>query len=207
MNEKLPITKVQAEKAINWLKSNFGPQIEKATLGTVFLPKHIYGIACQETAYKWLLWVDKYSTETILQRCVFDASGDLPNTSRSAFPKNKSFFIAKYGNDFTNMLVREGNIQRAMPQPQYPRGFQPAPFLYKGYGIFQYDLQAVITDEIFFREKQWYKFEECLKRVIKELNYKYTITKDINKAIRAYNGAGIAAENYAKNVLTFSEWA
>lgn len=206
MNEQLPINKASAQKAINWLQFNFGEKIEKAVLGTPFEAKHIYGIACQETAYKWILWVDKYSPQIILQRCIFDASGDMPNTNRSAFPKNKATFSAKYGNDFTNMLVKESNLQRAMPQVNFPKGFQPAPFLYKGYGIFQYDLQAVIEDEIFFRDKQWYSFDECLKRLMKELNFKYSITKDVYKSIRSYNGSGNAAENYAKNVMIFSEW-
>lgn len=205
-NAELPISKAQAQKAVGWLELNFGEAIKKAVIGTPFKAEYIYGIACQETAYKWLLWIDKYSPTTVLARCVFDASGDMPNTSRSAFPKNKQAFIDKYGSDFTNLLIKESNLQRAMPQPNYPKGFQPAPFLYKGYGIFQYDLQAVVTDEIFFKEKQWYSFDECLKRVMKELNGKYAITKDIYKSIRAYNGSGVAAENYAKNVMQFTQW-
>ncbi len=204
----LPISTEQAKKAIAFIKKNFGPQIIAATAGTKFDIDTICGIACQETAYKWLGWIDKFNVETILQRCVFDASGDFPDTTRSAFPQNRKAFELKYGPDFTGMLIKEGNLQRAMPQPgQNGKGFQPANFLYKGYGIFQHDLQFVENDEAFFREKKWYSFDECLKRVMKELNGKYAIKKEMWSTLKAYNGAGAAANKYADNVTAFIEIA
>lgn len=199
-NETLPLSKQQAIKAYNWLAPNFDAIVEKNIAGTPFSKKLIYAIALQETAYKWINWIDKYSTEIILQRCIFDANGDFPGTSRFAFPKNKDAFKKEFGEDFTNMLIKEANLQRKMPQASYPNGFQPASFLYKGYGIFQYDLQFVKTDESFFREKKWYSFDECLQRVIKELSVKYSITNNIDKAVVKYNGVGRDAENYGKNV-------
>lgn len=206
MNETLPISLNAANEAKTWLLSHFHINIEQAIEGTDFTVNLICAIACQETAQRWLLWIDKYDPETILQRCVFDASGDFPNTSRSAFPKNAADFHNKYGDEFTDMLISEGNKMRAMPQPGDANGYNPSHFLYKGYGIFQYDLQAVLTDELFFRNKLWYNIDECCKRCIQELKSKQKrIGNDIWAIVKAYNGSGQAAENYSNNVKQFYE--
>jgi hypothetical protein len=87
------------------------------------------------TAYFWLNFIDKKSVADVLARCVLDASGDYPGTERSAFPKNTHAFTAKYGDAFANMLIAEANATRKW------RGFGPAAWVYKGYGLFQFDLQ------------------------------------------------------------------
>lgn len=78
--------------------------------------------------------------------------------------------------------------------------------VYKGYGIFQYDLQAVESDEAFFREKKWYRFSDCLDRAVKELKEKFSTHHDVKEAIRAYNGSGPNAIEYANNVMEFSRY-
>jgi len=50
----LPITQKQAYTVAEWMKSNFGPAIDKAVKGTPFSIDILCGIACQETAYFWL---------------------------------------------------------------------------------------------------------------------------------------------------------
>lgn len=201
-NSELPLSKTQAQKAIKWLRDNFESKIENAVTGSPFNANHIYAIACQETAYRWIGWVDKMKAEDVLKHCIFDATGDTTDTigQRRAFPKNKAEMLTSYPKSLVDMLIAEGNRMRAI------MGWSSKDFLYKGYGIFQYDLQFIQNDKIFFEQKQWYSIDECLKRVMKELNYKYSIHKDIYKAIKGYNGAGIAAENYAKNVTQFIEW-
>ena len=204
MNE-LPLNKSTTIKCANWLEINFSTQIQKAIKDTPFTENLIYAIALQETAYKWHLWIDDYIPSIILERCVFDASGDMAETSRSAFPQNLASFRAKYDEEFISMLIEEGNLQRAMPQVGNSNGWKPSfTLLYKGYGIFQYDLQAVVTDESFFREKKWYSFEDCLDRCLKELHSKYK--GNLHDTIKHYNGSGAAAENYAKNVEQFIDW-
>jgi hypothetical protein len=190
-NSELPLSEAQAKKAIKWLRDNFADKIENAVTGTPFTAEDIYAISCQETAYRWIAWIDKMKAEDVLKYCIFDATGDTSDTKgeRKAFPTCKE-----------NMLVAEGNKMRAV------MGWSAKDFLYKGYGIFQYDLQFVKNDKAFFEQKQWYSFDECLKRVMKELNGKYSITKDIYKSIRAYNGGGEAATNYANNVMQFKQW-
>ena len=102
-------------------------------------------------------------------------AGDFPDTVRDAFPVNKAALEAQYGNELTQMLIDEGNKMRAMPQPGFPHGYQAADYLYKGYGIFQYDLQYIQTDNAFFTGKLWYSIDYCIDRLIKELNEKWSL--------------------------------
>ena len=98
------------------------------------------------------------------------------------------------------MLIDEANKTRRL------RGFGPKEWVYKGYGIYQYDLQSVTDDEAFFRQRKWYDFGQCLDRVMKELNGKYATQKDVWRTIKAYNGSGDAATRYANNVIQFAAY-
>jgi hypothetical protein len=202
----LPVSKENAVIASNWLKQHFEPQIKEAVYNTPWTVDLVCAIACQETAYKWLLWIHNYEPLTILQCCVFDASGDYPGRPRFAFPKNRADFEKKYNADVSHMLIAEGNKQRAMPQNDAPKGYSAAEYLYKGYGIFQYDLQNIQTDPEFFLFKKWYNMSDCLQRLIDELNAKAKVASNLHGIVKAYNGSGKAAEDYADNVLQFKEW-
>lgn len=201
----MPLSEPQAKKAIKWMKANFGNDILKKIAGTKYSVDTVCGIFCQETASKLIGWMDSYEPEVILARCVFDASGDFPGTIRYAFPKNREEFQEAYGVELTEKLINEANLQRKMPQAGAPNGWSPAKYLYKGYGIFQYDLQNIKTDPDFFKLKQWYSFNECLDRLIKILNQKAKSNFTIHDIVRAYNGSGSHAEQYAINVMTFSQ--
>jgi hypothetical protein len=198
----LPISKVAALKCAHWLIDNFRAQLEEAVEGKAYRVKHLCAIVCQETAYKWLKWTDQHDVETIVARCVFDASGDVPGTRRGVFPVNTAAFRARYGNQFTKLLIEEANETRRM------QGLSDKNWVYKGYGIFQYDLQNVRTDEAFFRQKLWYSFKTCLDRCCcKELDGKLVATRgNLWRAIKAYNGSGPAAERYAANVKVFTTY-
>ena len=197
----LPITQKQAYTVAEWIKSNFRSAIDKAVKGTPFSTDILCGIACQESAYFWLPLLKRLSAKEILARCVLDANGDYPGTKRSAFPANTAAFRNQYGDEFANMLISEANATRKL------RGFGPQQWVYKGYGLFQYDLQSVKTDEAFFRERKWYDFDECLNRVMKELAAKYKAQKDLWKAVRAYNGSGAGAARYVNNVGQFASYS
>lgn len=196
----LPINKAQAHKVAEWMKHNFGSQISEAVEGTPFSVDLICAIACQESAYFWLSFINTLSVDEVLARCVLDGSGDVPGTDRTAFPRNTARFREHFGDEFTEMLISEANKTRHL------RGYGPKQWVYKGYGIYQYDLQAVMSDEAFFREKQWYQFDQCLKRAVKELREKFATHHDLWKAIRAYNGSGQSATEYANNVTQFAEY-
>lgn len=206
----LPINQSQAEKASAWLETNFGDAIKLKLTGTKWTVEEVKAIACKETAYKWLYWIDKHEPEDVLARCVFDTSGEpeFPNAVRSAFPQNRDVFRAHYGAKLLDLLVAENNLQRKMPQAGYPLGFRSdAPFLAKGYGIFQYDIQNIVIDYEFFSERKWYSMTNCLQRLLFELNgkLKYSGGKKM-LAIQMYNGSGAKAEQYAKDVSQLMEW-
>lgn len=160
----------------------------------------MYAIACQETAICWCRWINDHTPDEILARCVFDASGDA-NGTRLAFPKNTTAFTDKYGHALADMLIAEANATRAL------HGWGPKQWVYAGYGIFQYDIQAILTDGNFFEQKMWYRIDACLEKVIIELKEKWHLHDgDLFNTIKAYNGSGVRAENYAKNVLQFLSW-
>jgi len=197
----LPISKSAAIACAQWLMANFGDEMRAAVNGKAYMVKHLCAIVCQETAYKWLKWTAHSSVQTIVERCVFDASGDYPGTSRTAFPVNTAAFRARYGDTFTNMLIEEANLTRRL------QGWGDKDWVYKGYGIFQFDLQNVTTDRDFFENKGWYSFSSCLDHCCSELDAKLVQTHgDLWQAIKRYNGSGASAEQYMRNVRTFTEY-
>jgi hypothetical protein len=197
----LPVSKTSALACCHWLVDNFGAKLKQAVDGKTYRIKHLCAIICQETAYKWVKWIAQYDVATIVGRSVFDASGDYPGTERSAFPVNTAAFRQRYGDEFTNMLIEEANQTRRM------QGWGDQTWVYKGYGLFQYDLQNVVGDEAFFRNKLWYTFDTCLDRCCKELDAKLKSARgDLWKAIKAYNGSGPAAEQYMQNVKVFTDY-
>jgi hypothetical protein len=196
----LPLTQSQCLAGANWLNAHFGDKITAAVQGTPFDKHLIYGITCQETAIEWIHWINHLSPQEILARCVFDASGDV-NGTRVAFPKNTLAFIAMFGQSLADMLIAEANATRAL------HNWGPKRWVYAGYGLFQYDIQNILTDPDFFRQKQWYSIDACLNKVMVELNLKWKAhTGDLFNTVKAYNGSGARAEEYARNVLQFVDW-
>lgn len=191
-----PISDSQAVKVATFMHRNFGPKVDAATAGTPFPAPLLPAIVCQETAYMWLGFLSSLTPQEVLERCVLDASGDV-NGSRHAFPRNTAAFKERYDDAFSSMLIEEANKTRAL------RGFGPKQWVYCGYGLFQYDLQHVISDEAFFRHKQWYDIDVCLIKVMSELKTKYAATHDLWEAVRAYNGSGASAQTYKHNVQHF----
>jgi hypothetical protein len=193
----LPINDKQAVVAIKYSDGNWGVPI-KDRVTEPFTEHHIYGILCQETAYFWLNYIQRITPDKVSARCVLDGSGDVAGTSRNAFPRNTEAFRRHFGDDFTELLIREGNKSRLL------RGMKPWGKLYKGYGPFQYDLQYSLTDEVFFKERRWYDVSKCVDKCLGELEVKYKHQGNVPQAIRAYNGSGPRAEQYAKNVLYYA---
>ncbi len=198
---KPPLRRDQALQCRDWLMQHFGSEIEKAVSGTPFDALLICAIAAKETAPIWLNWINQMSADEIVARCVFDASGDAPGTSRNAFPANTAIFRKKYGDQVTAEFIDEANRTRAI------RKMGPKDWVYKGYGIFQYDLQHILTDPSFFLNKQWRDFPSCLARVMSELKLKHqSAGGDLRETIRLYNGKGERAQIYADHVLIMYDW-
>jgi hypothetical protein len=203
----LPLGQSQGLRVHAWLQSNFGSQIKASIDNTPIDAALISAIICKETAPVWLGWMSKMSAAQILERCVFDASGDAPRTSRGAFPRNTAAFRQRYGDALTNMLIAEANSTRRL------RGYTDQQWVYKGYGIFQYDLQHIDGDRDFFENKQWRSMEACLncfKSVmldkLKQSAAKNHNVPDFREAARMYNGSGVNAENYADQVMAMYQW-
>ena len=198
----LPLTQAQTRKATLWLAFNFGDAMRGAVAGTPFGVELLCGIACKETASMWLAFIDRGLTPgEVLGRAIGDASGDFPNTSRSAFPKDTPTFRRDFGDEFADMLVAEANASRAL------RNMGAKSWVYKGYGIFQYDLQHVREDTRFFKDKRWYSLDECLERVVGELERKFQRTGELWAAVKAYNGSGPRADAYRDDVKVLTAWA
>jgi hypothetical protein len=196
----LPIERAQAHDVARWMKSNFGDALRAATRDTPFSVDLMCGIVCQETAYAWLSFKNKIPVAEVLARCVLDASGDAPGHPRTARPRNTAEFRSRYGDAFADMLIAEANKTRKL------RGMGPKKWVYKGYGLFQYDLQYVKTDQGFFKNRKWGTFDICLEKALGELKTKYKIDKDLWSAVRRYNGSGPKAVEYANNVFTYTRW-
>jgi len=186
-----------AHGVTRWMISNFQSELADAVRSTPFTMPLLCAIACREAGMYWLPLTPHKTAAEILGLCVYDASGDVAGAPRGAFPINTAQFRLAYGDAFTAMLIAEANSARAA------RGLAPASMVYKGYGIFQYDLQYVRTDEAFFRSKQWYSFAECVGRAVSELKKKFDATGDIQDAVRAYNGSGAKA---ATSAAGSSKW-
>ena len=197
----LPLTKQQVLKGAGWLLANFAAEIDAAVAGKPYDMPIVCSIACKETGF---IWISRSSTMTaaqLLPLLVGDASGDFPDSTRKAFPKNTAAFRDEYGTAFTNKLIAEANNARAL------RGFSPKQWVYKGYGIFQYDLQHVRPDRAFFENLLWHKIGPCFERLTKELDRSFAAANgNRREGVRRYNGSGPNAEIYADHVLAFADW-
>ena len=63
------------------------------------------------------------------------------------------------------------------------------------------------TAQDFFRNREWYSFDNCLRRVVEEFDSKLTAQGGILwKAIKAYNGSAAGTERFMQNVKAFTEY-
>jgi hypothetical protein len=196
-----PLTRAQARRARDWIMEHFGDLVQKTVQNSELDAELVCAIACKETAPVWLQWTTQLSPSGLLARCVFDASGDYPGTARSAFPRSTADFRERYGGPLTDDLIAEANKTRRL------RGYDERPWVYNGYGIFQYDLQHISEDPDFFRNKLWYRFDACLERLMGEMKRKLQASGgDLAEAIRGYNRQGPAAQRYRDQVIDMHGW-
>jgi hypothetical protein len=199
---KPPLSEEQVGRVKDWMMRNFGAHIMKAAANSPFDVDLICAIACKETACEWLPWMDDTPPDEILARCVFDASGDVPGHPRHAHPCDTAEFRKIFGDDLAEMLIAEANMTRRK------RKMDDAKIVYKGYGIFQYDLQNIFDDPDFFRKKLWYRMDDCLDRLFRLLRVKWEAAdRDLENAVCRYNGSGCDAFDYAKQVMLVRDWS
>ncbi len=199
-----PLRAEETASVKRWFRGNYAAQIDAAIAGVAGLDSDLVcAVAAKESAVYWVGKIGQLAPSAILGYCVFDASGDAPGTHRYAFPRNQAALRADPAHGaVTDMLIEEANKSRAAL-----RGFQPANYLYKGYGIFQNDLQNIRVDPDFFCKRLWYSIEACLARFVTEMSRKLRAADgDVRSAVRLYNGGGARTEQYAADVLQLWEW-
>ena len=208
---QLPISEAEARKGTRWLMTNFGDELRMAADGTPFGPDLLCAIACQETAFFWLPLLEELERRpyyqqhpaelaaTVAARCVLDAGGDLAGSARSAFPPDTPAFRERFGEDFTDSLIDETNLTRVLC------GYAPQQWIYKSYGIFPVDLEHVLENEDFFRERQWYDFSASLDRCMERLNQNHN-NGNLWETVGSFKGSGPRAEQYRDNVKQFQPW-
>ncbi len=199
-----PLRAEQTAAVKRWFRQYFAAQIDSAVAGVTGLDSDLVcAIAAKESAVYWVGKIGQLGPAAILGYCVFDASGDCPGTHREAFPRNQAMLRADpVHGAVTDMLIEEANKSRVAL-----RGYKPAHYLYKGYGIFQNDLQNIRVDAEFFNKRLWYDFGECLARFVAEIGGKLQASDgDVRSAVRLYNGEGARAEQYAADVVQLWEW-
>ncbi|KPF78334.1 hypothetical protein IP88_04055 [alpha proteobacterium AAP81b] len=162
-------------------------------------------MAYQETGYRW--WNSSFrkdrTAREVLRLLVLDTVA-----VRKAFPQTPEIFRThpRYGG-LMPALVAAADAARAA------EGRPPAGKLRYGYGLFQNDLQNILTNEAFWRTPApgrqageiglWGDIAACASACIKELDNKFAVTGELYKAVKAYNGRGDSAENYMLNVKDF----
>ncbi|NCC41300.1 MAG: hypothetical protein EOM21_18090 [Gammaproteobacteria bacterium] len=156
--------------AITWFKGQFQKKIEAAIAGTPFTTDLLTALACQETGYLWDILRRRQPVERVLELCVgYTIDFTPPNKGRKAFPKNKAELVAHPQGQAMFAIGRKALEEMAQYIPTYQSAAAKPEKFCHGYGIFQYDLQHFKTDPVYFLEKRWVDFDNCLRLVITEL--------------------------------------
>ena len=125
---------MKTRDALTWFKTNFGPKLEPAVVGTPFSVDMFTAIAYQESGEVWPVLVDKQlGIPKILELCVGDTLD-----GRSAFPRSKAELLAAPQGQEMFRIAHQSLVDMA----QYSTGYQavarnPNKFCH-GFGIFQY---------------------------------------------------------------------
>jgi hypothetical protein len=192
--------------AARWLVGQFGDVFRAQLQGTPFTVGLLAAFACQESGYVWYKRAIRtaYTPQDLLRLLVLDNS-----TPRNSFPRDTATFIAdsRFA-DIAPVLVQASDVSRVA------RGLKANGNLLFGYGLFQYDLQHIVTDPSFWRAPSpggadgqtgmWGDAGACVERWLSILTAKYVAAGGNKaKAIELYNGQGANARVYAGIVLRF----
>lgn len=207
MTQGIPDNRVRP--ATRWLLENFGEILRARLAGTQIPLSLACAIACQESAYTWFdreIFKKGRTPPQMMRLLVLD------NVSpRRAFPRDTTTFKQdrKFG-DLAPALIEISDASRLA------RGYQPTGNLLYGYGLFQYDLQNILTDPAFWRDNVpgssvaglWGDVGACTDRLVKEMNRKIARHPgDLKSAVSAYNGTGPNARAYGEIVMKFMDLA
>jgi hypothetical protein len=161
---------------IAWFKENFRTQIEAQLVGGPFSLDLLAAIACQETGYLWqkLRKKPQLNIQRILELCVGDTIDGAGERGRKAFPRNKADLLSHSNGQAMFDIGRQALIDMATETQDsgYLNAVKNNAKFCRGYGIFQYDLQAFKEEPDYFLNRQWANFDACLGKCMKELKVK-----------------------------------
>jgi hypothetical protein len=151
---------------MRWFKNSFRNPINTALQGTPFSLDLLTAIAVQETFEVWGSIHARLGVDDVLKLCVGDTL-DAPN--RSAFPKNKAALVGVPKGNEMFAIAREALESLAAYNQAYKHVAQNPDKFCHGFGIFQYDIQFFPDNPVFFLQKRWYVFDDCLAHCMGEL--------------------------------------
>jgi hypothetical protein len=164
---------VQEQNAIKWFKTQFGAAISAACQNTPFSLDMATAIAMQETYSDcWGLLYQTKPVAEVLRLCVGDTL-DFPKRGARAFPKNKAELLQTQGGQQMFDVARTALLDIAQFNRQYATAAQNPDKFCHAFGIFQYDIQHFKDGgdaAAFFLNKSWTDMNECIIRLIGELN-------------------------------------
>ena len=196
--------------ATRWLLDNYEATFQQKIQSTPVTLPLLCAIACQESAYTWFdrnVFKQGRTPAQMMRLLVLDNV-----QSRGAFPQGTDVFRAdrRFG-DLAPELIKVSDESRIA------RGYRATGNLLYGYGLFQYDLQNIVTDPGFWHDAPagnpgvrglWGDVAACTDRLIKELTAKiHRYPGDLHAAVAAYNGRGPNARRYAEIVLEYADLA
>jgi hypothetical protein len=167
-------------EAIEWFKAQFGAAAMQSLHGTPFSLDMATAIAMQETYGD--CWGLLYKTKTAAQVLPFCVGDTIDSPGRSAFPQNKSDLCQTPSGQQMFDIAHQALVNIGQYNPAYALVAKNPNKFCHGYGIFQYDIQFFRSDPDFFLQFEWYDFEQCLARLLKELNAALHRAYGANKA-------------------------
>ncbi len=201
-----------AASGAKWLMSTFGDVLTAKSEGTPFSTSIFCAVAYQESGYAWFSRKvrDGRTPSEILRLLALD-----PTSPRQRFPKDTPSFLA----DPRFKTISDELIQASVASRK-ARGLFETGLLMYGYGLFQNDLQNILTKPKFWTDPApsgeakaaglhgaWGDIEVSTDYFISMLNDKYKqVGHDVWRAIKAYNGTGPSAEIYMENVQLYEGW-
>lgn len=157
---------------IAWFKKNFSAPILAATAGTPYHVDFLAAIAVQETFEVWGRCFNTKPVADVLALCVGDIL-DAPRRDVNAFPNNRAILEAHQPDGAKMFQIgRQAFVDMAQVAVEYQKFLGNQNKFCHAYGMFQYDIQAFLTDPGYFLNKEWGDFTKCLGKCIDELNVK-----------------------------------
>lgn len=155
--------------AIGWFKKQFANDIQTAVKPTPFTPDMVVAIALQETYFIWKRIYRTKPLPEVLELCVGDPN-DSPPRDPGAFPSNRAALEQVPNGPEMFRIARDALVALSKVAPEYQKHVANPDKFCRGFGLFQYDLQAFEhTDPDYFLKKKWVLFPSCLSKCIVEL--------------------------------------